>query len=66
MKKAQRPAVQLDWRREVHEDATFVSDAVNVRSFPDHQATMIDARLHPADIIAHDEQDVGFLVRRLG
>ena len=49
-----------------HEDSAFVSDAVNVRSFPDHQATMIDARLHPADIIAHDEQDIWFLVLRLG
>jgi hypothetical protein len=23
---------------------------------------MIDARLHPADIITHDEEDVGFLL----
>ena len=27
---------------------------------------MIAARLHPADVIAHDEQDIGFLVLRLG
>jgi hypothetical protein len=27
---------------------------------------MIAARLHPADIIAHDEQDIGFIVLRLG
>ena len=40
-------------------------DPVNVRCFPDHQAAMITARLHPADIIAHDEQDIGFLVLRL-
>jgi hypothetical protein len=26
---------------------------------------MVDARLHPADIIAHDEQDVWFLVLAL-
>jgi hypothetical protein len=45
----------------VHHDATFVCDPVNVRCFPDHQAAMIAARLHPADIIAHDEQDIGFL-----
>jgi hypothetical protein len=27
---------------------------------------MITTRLHPADVIAHDEQDVRFLVLRLG
>src|SRR2546430_6496391 len=30
------------------------------------QAAVIATRLHPADIISHDEQDVGFLVLRLG
>src|SRR4029450_7116431 len=49
----------------VHEDAAFVSKPVNVRRFPHHQAAMIAARLHPADVIAHDEQDIGFLVLRL-
>ena len=41
-------------------------DPVDVRCFPDHQAAVIATRLHPADVIAHDEQDVGFLVLRLG
>ena len=50
----------------VHEHAAFVGDAVNVRRFPDHQAAVITTRLHPADVITHDEQDVGFLVLRLG
>src|SRR5215467_12159829 len=45
----------------VHEYGAFVSDAVDVRRLADHQAAMIDARLHPADVIAHDEKDVGFL-----
>jgi hypothetical protein len=45
-----------------HEDAAFVADAVDVGCLPDRQAAVVDARLHPADIIAHDEQDVGFLV----
>jgi hypothetical protein len=49
-----------------HEDSAFAGDPVNVRCFPDHQAAVIATRLHPADIIAHDEQDVGFLVLRLG
>jgi hypothetical protein len=26
---------------------------------------VVDARLHPADVIAHDEQDIRFLVLRL-
>ena len=50
----------------VHEHAAFLRDPVNVRRFPDHQAAVIATRLHPADVIAHDEQDVGFLVLRLG
>ena len=32
---------------------------------PDHQAAVITARLHPADVVAHDEQDVGFLAAAL-
>jgi hypothetical protein len=45
----------------VHEDRAFLSDLVDVRRLADHQSAMIDARLHPADVIAHDEKDVGFL-----
>ena len=48
----------------VHEDCALVPDAVDVRRFPDHQAAMVDARLHPADVVAHDEEDVGFLLLR--
>jgi len=36
------------------------TDAVDVRCLADHQAAMVDSRLKPADIITHDEQDVGF------
>ena len=46
----------------VHEDRAFVADAVDVGGFPDHQAAMVDARLHPADVVAHDEEDVGLLL----
>src|SRR5215472_6802141 len=49
----------------VGEQCTFIPYAVDVRRFPDHQATVIDARLHPADVIAHDEQDVWLLSRSL-
>ena len=43
----------------VHEHCAFLPDAVDVGRFPDHQAAMVDARLHPADVVAHDEEDVG-------
>src|SRR5262252_7237590 len=46
-----------------HEDGTFSADAVDVRRFANREAAMIDARLHPADVVAHDEQDVGLLLR---
>src|SRR5262249_17817969 len=36
------------------------------RCFTDHQALMVDARLHPTDIVTHDEEDVWLLRRRLG
>ena len=45
----------------VHEHRALLADAVDVRRFADHQAAVVDARLHPADVIAHDEEDVGFL-----
>ena len=47
----------------VHELRAFVADAIDVRRLPDHQAAMVDARLHPADVVAHDEEDIGFLRR---
>ena len=43
----------------IHEDGAFVADAVDVGRFADHEAAMVDARLHPADVVTHDEQDVG-------
>jgi hypothetical protein len=33
-------------------------DTVDVGCLADHQSLMVDARLHPADVVAHDEQDV--------
>jgi hypothetical protein len=32
----------------VHEDRAFVADAVDIRRFADHQASMVYRRLHPA------------------
>ena len=48
-----------------HEERAIVADTVDVWRFADHQPTMIDARLHDADVVAHDEQDVGLAGRRL-
>jgi len=45
-----------------HEDRTFVADAIDVRRFSYHQTSMVDTRLHPADIVAHYENDVGFFL----
>ena len=45
----------------VHELGALLSDAVDVGRLADHQPSMVDARLHPADVVAHDEEDVGFL-----
>src|SRR3954451_21536510 len=45
----------------VHEDAALVGDAVDVGRLAHHQAAVVGARLHPADVVAHDEQDVGLL-----
>ena len=49
-----------------HEHRAFVADAVDVGRFADHQAAVVDARLHPADVVAHDEQDVGLVGLRDG
>ena len=45
----------------VGEDRALIPDLVDVGCLSDHQAAMIDAGLHPADVIAHDEEDVGLL-----
>ncbi len=46
----------------VGEHRPFVADPVDVGRLADHQAAMVDRRLHPADVVAHDEQDVGLLL----
>jgi hypothetical protein len=48
----------------VHELGTFLPNAVDVGRFPNHQSLVVDARLHPADVIPHDEEDVGLLLLR--
>jgi len=39
----------------VGELRAFLANAIDVRCFPDHQALVVDARLHPADVVTHDE-----------
>ena len=46
----------------VHELGTLTPDAVDVGCFAKPKAFMVDAGLHPADVVAHDEEDVGLLL----
>ena len=48
----------------VGEQHAFLGELVEVRRPPGHHATMVGANVPHPDIIAHDEQDVGFLVLR--
>ena len=41
-----------------HEDRAFITDAIDVGCFTHHPPAVIDARLHQADVITHDEEDV--------
>jgi hypothetical protein len=46
----------------VHEPCPFVTDAINIGRLPDHQTLMVNARLHPTDLVTHDEKDIGLLL----
>ena len=45
----------------VHEPHAFAADAVDVGRLTDHHALVVDPGRHQADVVGHDEQDVGFL-----
>ncbi len=45
----------------VHEPSTLFREAVDVGCFPDAHAIGVGLHLHPADVVGHDEEDVGFL-----
>ena len=47
-----------------HKPRTFIPDAIDVRRFAYHQALMVGTHVHDANVVAHDEQDVGLLVGR--
>src|SRR5689334_15052321 len=46
----------------VGEHRAFLAYAVDVGRLADHQAAVVDPRLHPANVVAHDEEDVGLLL----
>jgi len=50
----------------VGEDRTLLPNTVDVGRFAERQPAVVDADLHPADVVAHDEKDVGLRRRRLG
>src|SRR4051794_4114977 len=55
---AARSATRL--RNVIHENSAVVADAVDVWCLAYHQAAMVDAGLHPADVVTHDEKYIWF------
>ncbi len=45
-----------------HKPRAFFPEAVDVGRLPNHEPLMVSADVHDADVVAHDEQDVGFAV----
>ena len=50
----------------VGEQRAFLGDAVDVGRLVAHHALVVGADVPVADVVAPDDQDVGFLVRRMG
>ena len=46
----------------VRKHRAFFGNTVDVGCLVSHDAAMIDARVEPADVVAHDDEDVGFLL----
>jgi hypothetical protein len=59
--KAARPAVQDACPVMIDEQQAFLGDSVDVRRAASHHAAVIGADVPDADIVAHDEEDVGRL-----
>jgi hypothetical protein len=49
----------------IGKDRNLFADTVNVGCIAERQAAVVDADLHPADIVAHDEKNVGLWRRCL-
>ena len=47
-----------------HKLGALVANAVNVGRFAESETSLVADDLHPADVIAHDEEDVRLLLRR--
>jgi hypothetical protein len=47
----------------VCEARTFLRNAVDIGRVLPHYTLMIGTRVEPADVVAHDDEDVGFLLR---
>ena len=47
------------------EHCAFLGDPVDVRRPVSHVSPVVNARIEPTDIIAHDDENVGFLLLRL-
>ncbi len=58
---AARPAVQDLLAIPVGEQRAFLGDAVNVGRLVAHHAAVIATRVVPADVVAPEDEDVGFL-----
>jgi hypothetical protein len=50
----------------VGEQGAFLRDTVDVRRLVAHHALVVGADVEAADVVAPDDEDVGFLIRRLG
>ena len=50
----------------VDEFRALIADAVNVGRLADPQTAVVDTRLHQADVVPHDKEDVWLLSRSLG
>ena len=59
--KAARPAVQLCCPYQLMNIGALFADAVDVRRLEAQHAAVVDAGVPPADVVAHDHQDVGLL-----
>src|SRR5262249_43326323 len=44
------------------EHSTLVRESVDIGCFPEAEATMVGAHLHPPNVVAHDEKNVGPLL----
>ena len=62
VKKTLRPEVQLCIGIVVRELAALIRKAVDVGRFAKCPTLVIDAHLHQADVITHDEEDVRLLL----